>query len=970
MLLCIVSAGMLILNLSDTLLATQNLENGDLLFQSGQFDSAAVYYKRAAENYKVDSARAASILVKLGNSYEKQHLYTEALDAYRQSIRFFRQTNPHDPDLQNLYMSVARVCSNLGQFPDSRAYQDSAWMLTVGRYGPVDLQTAKFLNLAGYEATLSGDYHIALEHYLKALPIYKKLYPDGHSAISGIYVNLGILYDKMLDMEHALEYYRLANEMDIRLQGEDYWLLAYNYLNTGISCMNLDQDGLAGYYFSRSLEIAAHNQLPEVHATAHYYLGRIKQKQRQLSESADYYKQAISIVKNTLGEAHASLANFYGSLGEVMQQMGQYAEAEFYLCNAVENNLGALGKQHPKLADTYVRLAKLYIEINQPDNAHQAITDGIDAVYQTGNAWNPDTPVRYEGCLSIPTLLKLITTRAWILETTYSHTSNKTTLLKALNTYEQAENVIDHMRRGFIRDGSKTALQKSASVVIESAIRTCLQLYEITNSVSYLARAFQFSEKNKSVILGEALYAASLDKIRGVPEEIYLLEKTLINSLQSLQIRLQRDPGDAILQEKFTEFQYQYDSMVFNLAKNFPEYFDLKYNQEVIALDQLQHNLNANQMMLSYFEGDSTWYIFSISRKNIQLRKLSKDSLTTRHLYDFRTAVSTSGSAYPVKTAFHLYRNLVEKSMPRDTKINQLIIVPDGMLGHLPFEALCNTDSSISKEHFLVWNYTISQTHSATIFCHPRREAPKDQLSYAGFAPDYQGPDPDYAARGHFANLPFAREEVEKGNEIFSGRLFVGKEASETNFKKLRPSPAILHLAMHALADDQQPANSKLVFAHDQNTPDDGDLSASEVYALEIPSYLAILSACNTGFGKIHKGEGIMNISRAFIHAGCANVVMSLWQAKDFPTTRIVVDFLRQLKNGQAINDALRSAKLNYLEQSDPLQMHPSNWATLVLVGDSQAISTTYPLKSTLFIGFSMLLLTWGIFRFRRKSTG
>lgn len=966
MLLCIVSAGMLLLNLPDSLLAKQNLENGDLLFESGQFDSAAVYYKRAAENYiTVDSARAFSILVKLGNSYEKQNLHKQALGAYRQSIRFLRKTNPRDIALQKLYMSAARTCSNLGWFPESRTYQDSAWILTVDRYGPEDLQTAKFLNLAGYDATLSGDYHIALEHYLKALPIYKKLYPDGHNAISGIYVNLGILYDKMLDMEHALEYYRLANEMDIRIYGEEFGLLAYNYLNTGISCMNLDQDSLAWDYFSRSVIIASTHQLHEVHATASYLLGRIKQKQRQFTESIDFFNQALSISRKNLGETHPSLANFYGALGEVKQGLGQYAEAEFYLCNAVENNLGALGKRHPKLTDNYVRLAKMYIEINQPDNAHQAITDGIDALYQTGNAWDPDTPVRYEGCLSIPTLLKLITTRARILETTYNHTGNEATLLKALNTYEQAENVIDHMRRGFIRESSKTALQKSASEVIESAIRTCMQLYEITNSVSYLARAFQFSEKNKSVILGESLYAASLDKIRGVPEEIYLQEKTLINSLQSLQIRLQSDPNDPILQEKFIEFQYRYDSMVFNLAKNFPEYFDLKYNQEVITLDQLQHHLKANQMMLSYFEGDSAWYIFSITRKNIQLRKLSKDSLTTRHLYDFRTAVNTSGSAYPVKTAFHLYQNLVEKSMPRNGKINQLIIVPDGILGHLPFEALCSTDSSLRKEHFLIWNYTVSQTHSATIFCRPRCEAPNDQLSYAGFAPVYQGADPDYTVRGDFSNLPFAREEVEKGNEIFSGRLFVGKEASETNFKRLKPFPAILHLAMHALADDQQPANSKLVFAHDQTTSDDGDLSASEVYGLEIPSYLAILSACNTGFGKIHKGEGIMNISRAFIHAGCSNVVMSLWQAKDLPTTRIVVDFLSQLKNGQAINDALRLAKLNYLEKSDPLQMHPSNWATLVLVGDSRAISTNYPLKSILLIGFSMLLLTWGMFRFR-----
>ena len=298
-------------------------------------------------------------------------------------------------------------------------------------------------------------------------------------------------------------------------------------------------------------------------------------------------------------------------------------------------------------------------------------------------------------------------------------------------------------------------------------------------------------------------------------------------------------------------------------------------------------------------------------------------------------------------------------------------MIPDGILSYIPFEALVTNDKYDLIPPFLISDYSVSYAYSAGLLF---REGPVPEMSsnpYAGFAPDYSGRENAAARRGEQAyldepvQLEGTFEEVSFAQSIFGGEAYLADRATESNLKNMTQYPSILHLAMHATVDDKDPMNSRFLFAPEPDSLEDGMLNAYEIYGLNLTSNLAVLSACNTGFGEINRGEGVMSLSRAFTYAGCPSIVMSLWRAKDQPTTEIMNRFFENLNSGLRKDDALRMAKLSFLEQADPLMRHPANWGTFVLIGDSAPLPGR---KNTWvwYLGLAVIL-SISLIAFRRR---
>jgi CHAT domain-containing protein len=125
----------------------------------------------------------------------------------------------------------------------------------------------------------------------------------------------------------------------------------------------------------------------------------------------------------------------------------------------------------------------------------------------------------------------------------------------------------------------------------------------------------------------------------------------------------------------------------------------------------------------------------------------------------------------------------------------------------------------------------------------------------------------------------------------------------------------------------------------DTQTQEDGFLHAYELYDTRLNAELAVLSACNTGSGRVVKGEGVLSLSRAFKYAGCPNIAMSLWKADDNATHEIMIHFFKGLRTGMGKTEALRDAQLAYLAEHTGPQAHPYYWATFVMIGDDSPLS-------------------------------
>ncbi|MFZ5516300.1 MAG: CHAT domain-containing protein [Candidatus Zhuqueibacterota bacterium] len=187
-------------------------------------------------------------------------------------------------------------------------------------------------------------------------------------------------------------------------------------------------------------------------------------------------------------------------------------------------------------------------------------------------------------------------------------------------------------------------------------------------------------------------------------------------------------------------------------------------------------------------------------------------------------------------------------------------------------------------------------------------------------------------------DLTWTEQEVSNIDNLLRGDVFLRRQATEANFKKYAPKSRILHLATHTIINELQPMYSYLAFSPKDTLSEDGKLFAYELYNLELNAHLAVLSACNTGSGKLVQGEGIMSLARSFMYAGCPSIAMSLWPVDDKSTSHIMADFYAELIRGSSKDAALRTAKLNYLRHAGEIKSAPYYWAGFVLTGDTSPL--------------------------------
>jgi CHAT domain-containing protein len=200
----------------------------------------------------------------------------------------------------------------------------------------------------------------------------------------------------------------------------------------------------------------------------------------------------------------------------------------------------------------------------------------------------------------------------------------------------------------------------------------------------------------------------------------------------------------------------------------------------------------------------------------------------------------------------------------------------------------------------------------------------------------------DYSS--YLVPLRFISEEIRNISDIMDCRHFDAFDATEKAFKEEAPYYDILHLAMHTLINDEDPMYSQLVFTLNNDTVEENDglLNAYEIFNMRLSARMAVLSACNTGSGKMQKGEGIMSMARGFIYAGVPSIIMTLWAVEDRSGSVLMSKFYGNLHEGMEIDEALQEAKLQYLAGSDQLSAHPYLWSGYVSIGKTRALSDTF----------------------------
>jgi CHAT domain-containing protein len=296
-----------------------------------------------------------------------------------------------------------------------------------------------------------------------------------------------------------------------------------------------------------------------------------------------------------------------------------------------------------------------------------------------------------------------------------------------------------------------------------------------------------------------------------------------------------------------------------------------------------------------------------------------------------------------------VYQLLLEECITAlQADAQRLIIVPDGLLGYIPFEVLQRRRDRAS----LGAMYKVRYAHSATYLAeqmHPSTR--KAEKLFAGFVASSDA----HATSNALAALPGALSEVKSIVRELKSGFSLFEKATVTDFKQHASEYTLLHLAMHSLLNDRNPMLSTLVFTPD-STDTDGQMTALELYGIALQAELAVLSACNTGVGELHRGEGLMSFSRAFAYAGVPSLVISLWKVPDKATEKLMTRFYAYLKEGLPKDEALQKARLDFIAHN-PDMSHPYFWAGFVLNGNAHPVSFPASVQQYMIFLFSALAI-------------
>ena len=208
----------------------------------------------------------------------------------------------------------------------------------------------------------------------------------------------------------------------------------------------------------------------------------------------------------------------------------------------------------------------------------------------------------------------------------------------------------------------------------------------------------------------------------------------------------------------------------------------------------------------------------------------------------------------------------------------------------------------------------------------------RDLLAYGDC--DFKNKETILAMRGDLAPLPETKFEVKALEKIYDPKavVYTSADATESSFKKNASDYGVIHIATHALVNEENPLYSSIAFSKEDS--EDGFLEAREIMNLELNADLAVLSACQTAFGKQIGGEGMIGISRAFFTAGVPSVVASLWSVEDNATRELMVEFHTQLRDGERPALALKNAQIHLINNTK--YNNPVYWSPFILLGDSE----------------------------------
>ena len=896
-------------------------EEGDRLFYtypaSEKTDREAIAKYREAIRYlnRADSSnlKVAEGYQKIGNILEMQGQYARALTEYHHALQEKSQrVSLPDTCFLTDYLYIGNAYFYLDLYDSANLFYDKAEEISRN-YSYVRELESLFNSIALLHYSL-GNYWKALTYFNKTLRVLDNhsVYADSKTRLIG---NIAVVKAKLGRYHEAIRDYNTIVDKDFREVFHQE--LGKTYLEVG-------KYDSAMYFLKQSLrsqqlptQLSAYNNL----ARTHLMTGR--------KDSAEYYfTRSVAINREKLPERNTHLAAAYAGLAQFHQS-----------------------KSNSEQALHYYQLAL------------------INTVFDFNDTTITATPPDISKAISLLHLFEVLRDKAGAWRQYFEQDQDTTKLVYALESYQQAIRVAQHIQKTYDNDEAKLFLVNQVAPVYEEAIATAVRLHERTGAPQYVVQAFQFSEHSKASVLAESLREVKVRASVGMNDSLMQEEHRLKQQVTALRLRLVENQDSA--QNKM--YRHQLNDLEIALARTIKYlqkdelYYRQKYQPDTLDVSALRHTLlRSDEALLEYFVGKEQLYLFLMTSDALQVTSVDHtaelDSAlqrTRRQLYTFQPGQDDDQGSLAM-----LYQYLIGPVAQEVGEVSKLSIIADGPLHYLPFELL-SVDGR--RANYLLRTHTLHYGYSAALLkqaIDERRGFPTETvLAMAPFA----GQEGGITIRSQgFNQLRTSQAEVER----IGGSIYTQGQATKRQFLKIAGSYNILHLATHATVDDTNPSQSFIAFYPDQrDSLTNYRLYTNELYNMRLDSVkLVVLSACETGNGQLVRGEGVMSLARAFAYAGCPNIVTTLWKADDRTSAYLTTKMHHYLREGWEKDRALRQAKLDYLddEHIQPSQKKPYYWAHFVFIGDPDPMYENY--RFWWWLGAGAALLAGALLLMKRQQ--
>lgn len=803
---------------------------------------------------------------------------------------------------------------------------------------------------------------------------------DQSKKVVAAYVEIGSAHLEINEFDQALEAFQKALVLSEKSKTEAGVTAAM----IGLAAVygRLGDDAAALDYLEKALGNAGQSGDVSGQIKTRNGIGGIYYRKKEYDKALAEYRKSLALARQSNDEKGIQDAGL--SIGFSLAGLSMYTEAAVSLEEGLA--FARMRKDIPGILDGLNRKADCFAETGRPGDARLAIREGL-GLLSVMDVTLPEQRIAAQAGM------------AKIQQRTGDMQGAAGSYLSSIADIEDTRSRIEsgEHRAGYF-EGKIAIYENLIDILMGSAKFDAdisgLGRYGKTNAEI----AFFYAESTRARSFLESLSKSRLDSLSGrLPADIAREEEKLLNRVAALQAGRGAVSGKSSRKEMLARAKADLNNHIEKLKRDYPDYAAIRY-PEPSALRNIP--LRTGEALVAFKVNQKATYVW-LARKGQEPASftipVSRDELTAR-VRAFRAPLEDAArlAEFDPGKGEQLYRLLVADALRGVGPEEQVIIVPDGPLTILPFEALATGTSKMKKTagtggipvfsgvRYLGDDYRISYYPSASIMAVVRKMGAKGKRVYPLFALG----DPVYdEADARYRNDSPARETVEAGanrlREIVTRSGYSIPRLPETRdevlaiaglFRYPQDDPRIkldlgatksevlkadlaggqyLHFATHGILGGDIPyiLEPALVMTQVNRKPgDDGFLKMSDVLAMKLNADMVVLSACKTALGREVAGEGIVGLSRAFMLAGSKSVIVSFWSVESNATAALMKRFYEHLNEGKPRGEALRLAKRefqhgNYLLEgerglkivSDKKELpgaHPFFWAPFVLVGE------------------------------------